>query len=117
MTERLYLRDPYLTRFSARLVSLADLAGRPAAVLDRSAFYPEGGGKPADRGTLAGAAVVDVQEKDGAVLHVLDRPLSPGEVEGVVAWLARLHPLQQDHGRHLLSATLERGPAAHTTTF
>ena len=38
MTDRLYLRDPYLTRFSARVVSLADLAGRPAAVLDRSAF-------------------------------------------------------------------------------
>ena len=67
MTDRLYLRDPYLTRFSARIVSLADVGGRPAAILDRSAFYPEGGGQPADRGTLAGTAVVDVQEKDGAV--------------------------------------------------
>src|SRR3989441_11309850 len=108
MTERLYLRDPYLTRFSARVVSLADLAGRPAAVLDRSAFYPEGGGQPADRGTLAGAAVVDVQEKDGAVLHVLDRPLSPGEVEGVVDWPRRFDHMQQHHGQHLLSAAFDK---------
>ena len=117
MTDRLYLRDPYLTRFSARVVSLADLAGRPAAVLDRSAFYPEGGGQPADRGTLAGAAVVDVQEKDGAVLHVLDRPLSPGEVEGVVDWQRRFDHMQQHHGQHLLSAAFERVLEAQTTSF
>ncbi|HEX9602777.1 MAG TPA: alanyl-tRNA editing protein, partial [Myxococcales bacterium] len=117
MTDRLYLRDPYLTRFSARVVSLADLAGRPAAVLDRSAFYPEGGGQPADRGTLSGAAVVDVQEKDGAVLHVLDRPLPPGEVEGVVDWQRRFDHMQQHHGQHLLSAAFERVLEAPTTSF
>src|SRR5712671_2707419 len=117
MTDRLYLRDPYLTRFSARVVSLADLAGRPAAVLDRSAFYPEGGGQPADRGTLAGTAVVDVQEKDGAVLHVLDRPLPPGEVEGVVDWQRRFDHMQQHHGQHLLSAAFERVLEAPTTSF
>src|SRR5882762_7865299 len=117
MTDRLYLRDPYLTRFSARVVSLADLAGRPAAVLDRSAFYPEGGGQPGDRGTLAGAAVVDVQEKDGAVLHVLDKPLPTGEVEGVVDWQRRFDHMQQHHGQHLLSAAFERVLEAPTTSF
>src|SRR6267142_2648720 len=104
MTDRLYLRDPYLTRFSARVVSLADLAGRPAAVLDRSAFYPEGGGQPADRGTLSGAAV-------------LDRPLPPGEVEGVVDWQRRFDHMQQHHGQHLLSAAFERVLQAPTTSF
>src|SRR5438067_13803998 len=117
MTERLYLRDPYLTRFSARLVSLTNVEGRPAAVLDRTAFYPEGGGQPADRGTLAGAAVVDVQEKDGAVLHVLDRALPPGEVEGVVDWQRRFDHMQQHHGQHLLSAAFERVLEAPTTSF
>jgi alanyl-tRNA synthetase len=117
MTERLYLRDPYLTRFSARLVSITDLGGRPAAVLDRSAFYPEGGGQPADRGTLADAAVIDVQEKDGVVLHVLERPLATGEVEGVVDWARRFDHMQQHHGQHLLSAAFERVLEAPTTSF
>src|SRR5712664_1542961 len=117
MTDRLYLPDPYLTRFSARVGSLADLGGRPAAVLDRSAFYPEGGGQPADRGTLAGAAVVDVQERDGAVLHVVDKPLPTGEVEGVVDWQRRFDHMQQHHGQHLLSAAFERVLEGPTTSF
>src|SRR5215467_5102151 len=117
MTERLYLRDPYLTRFSARIVSLAELGGHPAAVLDRSAFYPEGGGQPADRGTLSGAAVLDVQERDGLVLHVLDRAVSPGEVEGLVDWQRRFDHMQQHHGQHLLSAAFERVHGAPTTSF
>ena len=117
MTDRLYLRDPYLTRFSARVVSLAELSGRPAAVLDRSAFYPEGGGQPADRGSLSGAAVLDVQEREGVVLHVLDRPLEPGDVEGVVDWQRRFDHMQQHHGQHLLSAAFERVHGAPTTSF
>jgi alanyl-tRNA synthetase len=117
MTERLYLRDQYLTRFTAHVVSTTELEGRPVAVLDRSAFYPEGGGQPGDRGTLAGAAVVDVQEKDGVVLHVLDRALQGGEVEGAVDWNRRFDHMQQHHGQHLLSAAFERVLGAPTTSF
>jgi alanyl-tRNA synthetase len=117
MTERLYLRDPYLTRFTAHVVSTTELGARPAAVLDRTAFYPEGGGQPADRGTLSGAAVVDVQERDGAVLHVLDRPLQTADVEGAVDWQRRFDHMQQHHGQHLLSAAFERVLQAPTTSF
>ena len=117
MTERLYLHDSYLTRFTGRVLSVGDLGGRPAVVLDRSAFYPEGGGQPADRGTLAGVAVLDVQEREGAVLHVLDRPLQPGEVEGIVDWPRRFDHMQQHHGQHLLSAAFERVLQAPTTSF
>jgi alanyl-tRNA synthetase len=117
MTERLYLQDPYLTRFTARVVTVADMDKRPAAILDRSAFYPEGGGQPADRGTLGGAAVIDVQERDGMVLHVLDRALQPGEVEGVVDWQRRFDHMQQHHGQHLLSAAFERVLEAPTVSF
>jgi alanyl-tRNA synthetase len=117
MTDRLYLQDPYLTRFSATVLSVGDLDGRPAAVLDRTAFYPEGGGQPADRGTLGGAAVLDVQERNGAVLHVVDRPLPPGGVEGVVDWQRRFDHMQQHHGQHLLSAAFERVLQAATTSF
>src|SRR3954471_18935844 len=81
MTERLYLADPYLKSFRARVVEMRDLDGKPAAVLDKSAFYPEGGGQPGDRGTLGSARVLDTQERQGVVLHVVDKPVE-GEVDG-----------------------------------
>src|SRR6476619_5814901 len=74
MTERLYLADPYLKSFRARVVEMRDLDGKPAAVLDKSAFYPEGGGQPGDRGTLGPARVLDTQDVEGEVLHLVDRP-------------------------------------------
>ena len=74
-TERLYFADPYLTRFSARVVAREQRDQRPAVALDQSAFYPEGGGQPADTGTLGGAAVLDVQVEDGVIWHMLDQAL------------------------------------------
>jgi alanyl-tRNA synthetase len=119
MTERLYLADPYLDRFRARVVAARDLDGRHALVLDRSAFYPEGGGQPGDRGTLGGAAVLDTQERSGEVLHVLEGPaLQPGaEVEGAIDWARRFDHMQQHHGQHLLSAAFERVHGAATRSF
>ncbi len=118
MTHRLYLDDPYLSRFSARVLAARELDGKPAVVLDRSAFYPEGGGQPADRGHLGGVAVLDVQERGGEVLHALERPLLEGaEVEGSVDWARRLDHMQQHHGQHLLSAAFEKVHAAPTVSF
>ena len=117
-TERLYLTDPHLLQFTARVVSLRDLGGSPAVELDRSAFYPEGGGQPGDRGTLGAAAVLDTQEHEGQVLHLLDRPLEKGvEVEGRVDAARRLDHLQQHHGQHLLSAAFLRVLQAPTVSF
>jgi alanyl-tRNA synthetase len=118
MTERLYLSDPYVVSFTARVVASPEQGGRPAVLLDRTAFYPEGGGQPGDRGTLGGAQVVDVQESEGEVLHLLDRQLAPGiEVEGRVDWIRRLDHMQQHHGQHLLSAAFERVHGAPTRSF
>src|SRR5437764_387625 len=109
MTERLYLDDPYLLRFTARVVAVSALDGRPAVALDRSAFYPEGGGQPADRGRLGSARVLDVQEREGKVWHALDAELAAGSaVEGLVDAQRRLDHLQQHHGQHLLSAAFEK---------
>lgn len=118
MTERLYLQDPYLQSFRARVTEARDHAGKPAAVLDRSAFYPEGGGQPGDRGTLGGATVLDTRDEDGVVLHLLDRPLDQGvELEGRIDWARRLDHMQQHHGQHLLSATFDRLLPAPTVSF
>jgi alanyl-tRNA synthetase len=117
VSERLYLADPYLTRFQARVARQARLGDRAAVVLDRTAFYPEGGGQPADRGTIGGVAVVDVQEQDGEILHALAGPAPSGSVEGVVDWGRRFDHMQQHHGQHLLSAAFEHWLGAHTVSF
>lgn len=108
MTERLYLQDPYLKSFRARLVELRELDGKPAAVLDKSAFYPEGGGQPGDRGTIGPARVLDTQERKGAVLHVLDQPLQTADYDAQIDWPRRFDHMQQHHGQHLLSAAFDR---------
>ncbi len=113
MTERLYYQDPELTAFQAvlRRQEERELAGarRWLAVLDRTAFYPEGGGQPADRGSLGGVPVLDVQEEQEEVLHLLPEPLAvrPGDaVSGQVDPERRLDFRQQHTGQHLVSAAL-----------
>src|SRR5690606_34943287 len=73
MTRRLYHDDAYLRRFDAEVTEVTAWRGRPAVVLDRTAFYPEAGGQLGDRGTLGGVAVADTQETDdGRIVHVLE---------------------------------------------
>ena len=99
------------------MVSVRSLDGRPAVVLDRTAFYPEGGGQPADRGLLGGVPVVDVQEADGEVLHVLAGAPPAGRVLGEVDPTRRRDHVEQHHGQHLLSAVFERVAGASTLSF
>lgn len=109
MTERLHYADTFLLAFDARVVAHATHADRPSVVLDRSAFYPESGGQMADRGTLGGTPVIDVQVDDaGVVHHVLEGALPPigapvhGAIDGVRRRLfASLHTAQ-----HVLSRAL-----------
>lgn len=117
MTERLDLADPYLTRFDAEVVAEGTLGGRPAVILSRTAFYPEGGGQPADHGAIGGVRVVDVQRVEEEILHALDGPAPRGRVVGEVDWARRFDHMQQHHGQHLLSAAFERALGARTISF
>jgi len=117
VSERIDQSDPYAVRFHAQVVEVRDRGGRPAVVLDRTAFYPEGGGQPADRGTLGGVPVVDVVEEGGEVLHVLAGDAPRGAVDGLVDWERRFDHMQQHHGQHLLSAVFERMWQARTVSF
>lgn len=113
-THRLYFDDPTLARFAAHVV------GRDGSrvALDRSAFYPEGGGQPADHGTLGGVPVTDVQVDDaGTVWHTLSGPLDTDEVLGALDWPRRLDHMQQHHGQHLLSAAFEELFGLKTVSF
>jgi len=125
MTERLYFIDPYLRGFSAQVVGRKEweYAATPlrpyvAVSLDRTAFYPEGGGQPADRGLLNEVRVIDVQsDDDGTVWHVLDGSLDDDMVHGEVDWPRRFDHMQQHHGQHLLSAAFEELFGLKTVSF
>lgn len=113
-THRLYFDDSYLVRFAAHVVA----RDGARVALDRSAFYPEGGGQPADHGTIAGIPVTDAQvDEAGVVWHTLAGPLDTDEVMAVVDWPRRLDHVQQHHGQHLLSAAFEELFAMKTVSF
>ena len=117
MTERLYLDDPYLLEFDATIAARREHEGRPAVVLDRTAFYAESGGQPWDTGTLGETRVVAVVEEGGEVLHVLDRPLAAERAHGAVDAERRRDHMQQHHGQHLLSKAFVEVAQAGTVAF
>jgi len=117
MTERLHRQDPYLVEFEATVVGVREHEGRPAVVLDRTAFYAESGGQPWDTGSLGEAAVLAVLEDGKDVMHVLDRPLPVGAVHGRIDAARRRDHLQQHHGQHLLSRAFVEVAGAETIAF
>lgn len=120
-TERLYYSDSRLTEFDAVVIAATETApDRAGVVLDRTAFYPTGGGQPHDTGTLAGARVVDCIDREGeGVLHVIEgaAPAVGARVGGRVDWARRLEHIQQHTGQHLLSQALVRLFDAPTRAF
>ena len=107
MTEKLYYLDAYATKFTAKVLECTEDKKNWKVVLDRTLFYPEGGGQPADMGTLGGVKVLDVHEKDDIVTHTTDKPLEVGaEVEGEIDWERRFDLMQNHSGEHILSGVI-----------
>lgn len=107
MTEKLYYQDAFLTEFQGAVLACEQEKDGWAVVLDKTAFYPEGGGQPADHGTLGGRIVHDVREKCGKVLHFCDGPLEVGKtVQGRIDWDRRFDFMQQHSGEHIVSGIL-----------
>ena len=104
MTEKLYDMDSHLREFTAQVRACAKEGERWAVTLDRTAFFPEGGGQSADTGSLGGSRVLNVQEASGVILHYTDSPLKEGEtVRGILDWEQRFRRMQNHSGEHLLS--------------
>ena len=104
MTEKLYYTDSHIHEFSARVLSCEKAKKGFAVVLDKTAFFPEGGGQPADTGLIGPAAVRDVQEQNGEILHYTDQALTPGqEYACALDWETRLCRMQNHSGEHIVS--------------
>ena len=117
-TERLYEKDVHLRTFTAQV--LACQAGKHGyhVVLDRTAFYPEGGGQPGDQGTLDGVAVTDVHTVDGEIVHYLEKPLAVGAtVTGVLDYDRRFALMQQHSGEHIVSGLIFSHYGLHNVGF
>ncbi len=119
MTERLYYTEPYRKTFDATVVNVENVAGAWHVMLDQTAFYPTSGGQPFDTGTLGGAAVSDVIDReDGTIAHVVRGALKAGEVvTGEVDWARRFDHMQQHTGQHVLSAAFDRLFGVRTESF
>lgn len=116
MTHRLYRDDAYLLDFDAHVIDSLEYQGHPAVILDRTAFYPESGGQPWDKGVLSGVEVLSVVEDSGKLLHVLASPLEARSVHGAIDPERRRDHREQHHGQHLLSRALREIASAETVS-
>ena len=106
-TRRLFYEDVYIREFEAIVLSCEERQEGYYIILNETAFYPEGGGQPADKGTIEGEEVLDVQYVDGEICHIMKKPLKVGEqVVGRINWEWRFDLMQQHSGEHIVSGMI-----------
>lgn len=109
MTERLFEKNPYIQTFEATVTSCEEKKGVYHICLDRSAFFPEGGGQPGDQGWLDDIEVYDTHEKDGQIWHYTKQPIEAGtSVIGKLRWDLRLSNMQNHAGEHIVSGLIHK---------
>ena len=102
--EKLYYKSAYIKEFDAEVTSCEKAEKGFAVTLDKTAFYPEGGGQPCDKGKLNDISVYDVQEKGEDVVHYVTREIPVGtSVHGVIDWERRFDLMVQHSGEHIVS--------------
>jgi len=117
-TRKLYYEDCELRVFDGIVTECWPEGEAFCVVLDRTAFYPEGGGQAGDTGTLAEACVTDTFERDGKIIHLCDRPLETGrKVVGKLDWERRFDLMQQHTGEHMVSGVLHKYFGCHNVGF
>ena len=104
MTEKLFYEDSHMINFSAIVLACQKVGDYYEAVLDRTAFFPEGGGQYADTGLIDGVKVLDAHERDGVIYHKVEKELPVGkQVEGRIDWEERFSKMQHHSGEHIVS--------------
>ena len=112
-----FQRDPRLVTIQARVIERREHDGTHVVVLSDTVLYPEGGGQPADRGTVDGVRVTDVRRSGGAIEHVVAEPILADEVTVGLDWVRRFDHMQQHTGQHLLTAIAADRFGWPTTAF
>lgn len=108
-TEKLYDQDAHQAQFQATVLSCRPGKHGYDVVLDRTCFYPEGGGQPGDTGVLSGVRVTDTHEAGGEIVHYCEAPLAEGQtVEGTIDYERRFEFMQLHTGEHILSGVIHR---------
>ncbi len=109
MTQRLYEQDSFCREFTATVMSCEPQGENYAVTLDRTAFFPEGGGQAADGGTLGSIEVLDVQIVGDEIVHTLAAPLAVGQtVTGALDWDTRFLRMQKHTGEHIVCGIIHR---------
>lgn len=105
----LFYQDAYIREFDTIVVSCKRGNKGYEVILDNTAFYPEGGGQPADRGWLNKISVIDVKRQNDIIIHFMQEPLMKGTcVHGVLDWQRRFDYMQQHSGEHILSGIIHK---------
>ncbi len=100
MTELLYLKDCYLKEFDANILENND----EYVILDKTVFYPNGGGQPSDKGTLNGIEVIDVKKSDKGIMHFIKTPIKDSKVHGIINWEYRYKLMRMHTAQHVISS-------------
>lgn len=107
MTKKLYDKDAYCKEFSATVLSCEKTDKGYDVILDQTAFFPEGGGQAADGGAIDGIKVIDVQEKDGTIIHTLEESVEKGKTACcLLDWELRFSRMQSHSGEHIVSGVV-----------
>ena len=107
MTDKLFYKSVTDSEFEAEVKSCLKTEKGYQIILDRTLFYPEGGGQPADNGIIGNAEIYDVQDSNGEVVHYSDKPLEVGaKVKGLVDMDRRHRLMQQHSGEHIVSGLI-----------
>lgn len=108
-TVKLFYEDAFMAGFGATVLSCEPYKDGYKAVLDRTAFFPEGGGQYGDTGYLGEVRVTDTKEIGGVIFHMTDAPLKVGTcVHGRLDWEKRFDRMQQHSGEHIVSGIVHR---------
>lgn len=106
-TVKLYENDSYIKTFDAVVLSCEEKGDNYLITLDKTAFFPEGGGQSADKGKISNANVLDAQIKDGTIYHLVDKPLNVGDIiTGEIDWDTRFSRMQNHTGEHIVSGVI-----------
>lgn len=115
---KLYYEDQYIKEFKAEIIDIKENDGKFHVVLDKTAFFPGGGGQFCDLGTIEKEKVIDVYEENGTIYHVVEKkPIKIYKASCTLDWKRRVDGMQQHLGQHVLSGCFFKLFNANTVGF